>query len=454
MIINVILALTTTVFIVLFVNEYISSPKQSKIFKPIDPSYCPKCNIIILNIDLLRADYIGLINSNKDLTPNIDQFFANAMQFTNTISASGATYLSATATATGTEAMLNSHNFGILGKKKPGGGSWRLLSMIAEEGRLLIDRIPTIAETLAANGYTTIGINDWIHSGPEVFLDRGYHQYVKTPLFGSTFGDQIETALSVLRKNRKQPFLFYIHSNALHFNFYFPEKFQPKNASLFERMKPYTRLENGSKIIRARTPGVNLDDAWSLYAEQLRYIDTVLQTLFNYIDMQFASNTIVVLYANHGIGSRMHNKIGVGLPYQEFVHVPLLIRHPRINQTARIDRMVSLVDLPATLYKMVGAVPTHTLNTYSLTTLVDSGQYPRKYTFTRDFQHASVRKDSWKLIFKGGIPVELYNLADDPKEIDNRYDPKLQIVQELSAAMYKERLRQLAYSRQLESLSR
>ena len=219
-------------------------------------------------------------------------------------------------------------------------------------------------------------------------------------------------------------------------------------------MTPYTKFENGSRIIRAKAPGVALDDAWNVYAEQLSYIDTELRTLFKFIDEEFGSNTIVVLYAHHGIGSRMHNEIGVGLPYQEFIHVPLLIRHPKINQTTRIDRMVSLVDLPATLYEMVGANPLHKLNTYSLTTLIEGDQYPRELTFTRDFQHESVRKGPWKLIFKGGIPIELYNISIDPKETDNRYDPKLRITQELSAAMYKERLRQLTYSRQTESLLR
>ena len=413
--------------------------------------YCPKCNIILLNIDLLRADYVGLINPSQDLTPNIDQYFNNAIQFTNAISASGATYMSATATATGTEAMFNSHDFGILSNKRPGGGSWRLLSMIGREGKLLIDRIPTIAETLSANGYTTIGINDWIHSGQDVFLDRGFQEYVQMPLFGSTFAYQVKKAISELNNNTKQPFFFYIHSNALHFNFYFPENYHPKNARLFEKMKPYTKLENDTKILRAMEPGVALDDAWESYTEQLRYIDTEILRFFKYIDESFGSNTIVVLYSHHGIGSRLHDKLGVGLPYQEFIHVPLFIRHPMLNQPARIDKMVSLVDLPATLYKMVGVSPLHMMNTYSLTPLLEGGPYQRKFTYTRDFQHESIRKGDWKLIFKGGIPTELYDLSTDPMEIKNIYDAKLPVTQELSARMYKERIRQLNYAKQLES---
>ena len=140
------------------------------------PAECEISLIVIHGISLPPGEYGG---------PEIDRFFTNAVRFTDAISASGATYLSATATATGTEAMLNSHSYRKI-RRDFGGGSWRVVSIVAKDGELLIDRIPTTAETLAENGYTTIGINDWINTGPRVFIDRGYQKYVETPLLGST----------------------------------------------------------------------------------------------------------------------------------------------------------------------------------------------------------------------------------------------------------------------------
>lgn len=96
-------------------------------------------------------------------------------------------------------------------------------------------------------------------------------------------------------------------------------------------MKPYTSIENRTKVIRTRKKGVTLNGAWDSYTEQLRYIDTEFRTLFKYIDERLGNNTMVVLYSHHGIGSRLHSRLGVGLPYQEFVHVPFFIRHPKIN---------------------------------------------------------------------------------------------------------------------------
>ena len=36
---------------------------------------CQDCNVIFLDIDLLRADYVGLIRPDYNVTPNIDSFF-------------------------------------------------------------------------------------------------------------------------------------------------------------------------------------------------------------------------------------------------------------------------------------------------------------------------------------------------------------------------------------------
>ena len=36
---------------------------------------CPDCNVIFLNIDLLRADFVGLTEPMAKNTPNIDKFF-------------------------------------------------------------------------------------------------------------------------------------------------------------------------------------------------------------------------------------------------------------------------------------------------------------------------------------------------------------------------------------------
>ena len=61
---------------------------------------CPRCNVIFLNIELLRADYTGLIGD-TELTPSIDSFFENSLIFKDMTAPAGETFLSNTAVLTG-----------------------------------------------------------------------------------------------------------------------------------------------------------------------------------------------------------------------------------------------------------------------------------------------------------------------------------------------------------------
>ena len=44
---------------------------------------CPDCNVILISIDTLRADHVGVYGYSKDTTPNIDRIAANSYVFTN-----------------------------------------------------------------------------------------------------------------------------------------------------------------------------------------------------------------------------------------------------------------------------------------------------------------------------------------------------------------------------------
>ncbi len=407
---------------------------------------CDGCNLLLLNVELLRADHVGLLSgAGESLTPRIDRFFDQSIVFLDATAPSGSTYYSATATATGTEAMFNTHDLSKLNRRS-GGGSWKLAILVSEEGELLVDRIPTIAQTLRAAGYATIGINDWIHSGPRVYLDRGYDHYIETPTFGSLFASQVDTLLEALDTHGKEPFFLYFHTNALHFEFHFPADYQPGDATLFERMRAYTRSEESHRVLRGRAPGVSTDDAWASYREQLAYVDGQMQRVFDYLRNESLENTIVVLYAHHGVGMGADGSLGVGLPYQDFIRVPLLVRHPRVQERIGVESTASLVDLAATLYDLTGVESLYPMESRSLTPLLAGEDHPRQYFFSRDLQYESVRRGPWKLVLRGGVPEALYHLEQDPEEQHNRYDPQLDIVAELRDALSSEKIRQVEYA--------
>jgi len=69
---------------------------------------CPDCNVIFLNIELLRADYIGLISNEHgdNITPNIDKFFEDGIIFEDASAPAGSTQMSNIEVLTNTDPMI------------------------------------------------------------------------------------------------------------------------------------------------------------------------------------------------------------------------------------------------------------------------------------------------------------------------------------------------------------
>ena len=56
-----------------------------------DYAFCSGCNVILITIDALRADHLGLYGYIKNTSPNLDDFSRQSHVFTNSISQSGST---------------------------------------------------------------------------------------------------------------------------------------------------------------------------------------------------------------------------------------------------------------------------------------------------------------------------------------------------------------------------
>ena len=44
---------------------------------------CPDCNVILISIDTLRSDHLGVYGYERNTSPNIDEFAKNAIVFEN-----------------------------------------------------------------------------------------------------------------------------------------------------------------------------------------------------------------------------------------------------------------------------------------------------------------------------------------------------------------------------------
>ena len=147
-----------------------------------------------------------------------------------------------------------------------------------------------------------------------------------------------------------------------------------------------------------------------------------------------ADNTIVILTADHGemLGERgMWYKQSF---FEDSVRVPLIISAPERYSAARVSENVSLVDLLPTFLDMASengqspalATP---IDGQSLTGLLQGQADDWSDTVISEYTGEGVcepcrmvKRGSWKFMYTHNHPDQLYNLADDPKELNNLAD--------------------------------
>lgn len=139
--------------------------------------------------------------------------------------------------------------------------------------------------------------------------------------------------------------------------------------------------------------------------------------------------TVVVFVSDNGVQMREHRlSLGIkGTPYEETLHVPLMIRGPGITMGAT-DEMATNIDLAPTLADIAGVPVPAFVDGQSLQPLLVSGAPSGRHSFEIEVpnegtvetpQLTGVRTDFWKYIERESGERELYDLVHDPLELAN-----------------------------------
>jgi arylsulfatase A-like enzyme len=189
-----------------------------------------------------------------------------------------------------------------------------------------------------------------------------------------------------------------------------------------------------------------------LYEQELSYLDSRIQLLYNYCDqLGLANNTMFIVTADHGECFGEHrtwaHAFGV---YNELIHVPLIIKYPHsFGLTGESDKVVQLHDLFATILDVVNApmpLPESSVSLlgppreFALAELSDPSININACKQVEDnFQpdemmqacRCIIDQDLYKLIQWADGRKELYDLRSDYAETKNRiHDPQLQSANE------------------------
>ncbi len=169
-------------------------------------------NVVVICIDVLRADHVGSYGYSRATTPAIDALAAKGITFESAISAAAWTKPSVPSYFT----SRFPHQHGVYR-----GSYWR-------DGKLLADALGpdevTLAELFAEHGYRTLAVVANPVVDPALGLAQGFDEFVAELRSATELRERFLTRLEALK--RQQPFFAYIHFNDVHLPYQQPEPYR------------------------------------------------------------------------------------------------------------------------------------------------------------------------------------------------------------------------------------
>ena len=397
-----------------------------------------KPNILLIGIDSLRADHMSLYGYPRLTTPHIDAFAKGGVTFENTFSPHIPTTSAYASMLTGRDC------FGTQ------------VVALRHKGGLRTD-IRTLAEVLGGEGYNTTCVG--FTGNPS---SRGFQKYLDYAGWGSWNEGRSpkaqnlnEVTIPELDRLDKPFFLFLRHMDP-HAPYLPPEPFErmfyhgnetdPANTS----MEPVMAFKPFADFFRSWMPPGITDKNYVIaqYDGAIAYMDAALVTIFTALETRgILDDTIIVINGDHGETLYEHecwfDHHGM---YDNVLHVPLVIRYPaKLPSGKRLTGFNQHKDLMPTILELAEIPFEDPHEGRSLVPMIrgEVEHYDQEFYITEcTWMHKhGWRTPEWKLIvalepdFHFKPEVELYNLTDDPQELDNLAEKRPEVVADLKGRM-------------------
>lgn len=333
-----------------------------------------KKNVVLISVDTLRADHLGVYGYERETSPNIDELARGAVVFEEAFSSSHWTFPSHASLLTGLDPVA--------------------LGALSTEDTLQPE-YKTLAETLKESGWQTaafVGGGNYSYISSERGFGQGFNHYVHAPYahegmqslvlswlshrWSKKIEHEIGTATSQiahverwLKSRSDAPFFLFLHLYDVHSDKYqlpydapdeFRERFtsgvgedftgcHPSGMCASEMLIAYARGE-----IEGRPSEAHIQRMIDLYDGGIAYADAELKRFFSALERAGVSDsTTLVITSDHGEAFFEH-----GLPlhedlHHENLHVPLILKDPDL-EPRRLEGVVQNMDIVPVILELVG----------------------------------------------------------------------------------------------------
>ncbi|HSM12777.1 MAG TPA: sulfatase [Thermoanaerobaculia bacterium] len=375
----------------------------------------PPPNIVLISIDSLRPDHLGLYGYQRPTSPELDRIAADAVVFER-----------AWSTTTWT---LPSHLSMLTGLVPSAHG-------VRGHGHRLPESAQLLPELLAPAGYRSAAVVSGPFLSARFGYDQGWESYDESLAAADEEShdyDEVTSeelhgrAVALLDRLAPGPFFLFLHSFDVHYDYIPP----PPYDTMFD--SGYEGAVDGRDFVertlrRREMPMRDLEHLVALYDGEIRWVDGWIGRLYDELRRrQLLDRTLVVVTADHGDEFLEHRRFGHSNNlFDTTLRVPLIVRPPGGRPGGeRRAAPASLVDLVPTLLAAAGLETPAGLDGRDLLGAAGSGAGPRPVFAELFTNRHAVVAGGWKahLVRQGGKlsrrRTALYDLERDPGEADD-----------------------------------
>jgi len=406
----------------------------------------PRPNIVFIITDDQRWDGMSCAGHPVLKTPNMDRvaregaMFRNAFVTTPLCSPGRASFL------TGQYA----HRHGVINNQA--------------ENNERSHRLITFPRLLHDAGYETAFIGKW-HMGNDDTPRPGFDRWVsfkgqgryndpalnidgqRTQQKGYITDILTGHAVDFIRRDREKPFCLYVGHKAIHGPFTPAERHKHLYTTEPIPYSPATKdtLEGKPMLQRPRSAGGRSGRPTGFPEENLRNqmralmaVDEGLGQVFQALEETGAlDNTLLIYTSDNGYFWNEHGLRDKRAAYEDSVRIPLIMRYPKLIRAGTvIDQLAANIDIAPTVLEAGRARRPKSIQGRSLLPLLRGRtrgwrtslllEYEQEARFPYILSWKAVRTNGWKYIHYTQEEArgfdELYNLREDPYELNNLID--------------------------------
>ncbi len=424
-------------------------------------------NVLFVVMDTVRADHLSLYGYERDTSPNLKKLGVDSVVYTHAQSPSDMTLTSHASMFTGLYATWH----GAFCQPPD-----------ASHGRVLNQGVPTLAETLAAKGYSTLGVAANLYLRADFGLQRGFQSFQiprPVPILGAdeswyflrigmrklmnplvdttqfdrlfTRGDDVNQGVyDLISTKGRAPFFAFANYMDAHFPYIPPAPYDRLFPGKNDKLVQADLEEAEDRVMHGEPLRVmERDHLLSQYDGGIAYTDAQIGKLIEWLkERDLYDNTMIVVTSDHGdaFGEKSLVLHGNSV-YQNLLHVALMIKYPKKASIGIVNDPVSLIDIAPTILTALGIPADSRMQGRNL---LSKAAGPKRELFSESFPcpvphppecpgsgctSRAVLAWPYKLVTSSSGKYEVYDISVDPKETHDLSATQEAVAVELGATL-------------------